>query len=278
MFSSFDRVPMQREPTDVEMQDAGKDPSYTYVNILVYNVGDKKSSMDVSTEAKLREGFLSALEEKGIICIKYKGPKFGSKNGTTYLKLFARRKILANRAEKLGISVPFKKVDEHMHDYIPHDNTEDQRSTCETLYHLFSPLLRSGFFKIPFNEDYDDILKSNPTGDPLKNTRILGMIIDDIVREVEMSELVKRLCTSELNSENDFYGIDWMIKKEVFTDYFLLHNKKDRDRAETELNKSRFTMPITPLMNYLGEKIAFAFAWRSAWLSNALGLPMILGK
>ena len=253
---------------------------YTNVNILVYNAGDKNSSMDISTEKKLREGFLSALEEKGIDCIKYRGPKFGPNNGTTYLKLFARRKILANRAEKLGISVPFKKVDEHMHDYIPHDNTEDQRSTYETLYHLFSPLLRSGFFKIPFNEDYDDILKSNPTGDPLKNTRILGMIFDDIVREVEMSELVKStpLNTSELNSENDFYWIDWMIKKEVFTDYFLLHNKEDRDRAETELNKSRFTMRITPLMNYLGEKIAFAFAWRSAWLSNALGLPMILGK
>ena len=44
------------------------------------------------------------------------------------------------------------------------------------------------------------------------------------------------------------------------------------------LNHAYFPLSMTAIRDYLGEKVAFIFAWRSAWLSRSLLAPILFGK
>ena len=62
---------------------------------------------------------------------------------------------------------------------------------------------------------------------------------------------------------------------------FVPHCRKDRERCENLRSEKGSKLiriqSVTSIREYLGEKVGFSFAWRSAWLSCGLTIPTILG-
>ena len=199
------------------------------------------------------------------------------KNGLIYGVISASRDVLAERAVKLKISIPLqKRVDE---DY------SLARSCMKTIKHYFSPCLESGFFKIPYDPQYEDHI--NPSifegGDPFNSSRIRIMLIHDLIKDIDITSELKEKEPSHPSLKNDEYrGLRWLEEHKYIEDSFPLHSRDEvKDLASSVLssNESWYrSLSLTSLRNYFGEKIGLSFAWRSAWMSNALPFPILFGE
>ena len=220
--------------------------------------------------------FRQVEEEAGLKLKKLVSSKF-DKNGLIYGVISASRDVLAERAVKLKISIPLqKRVDE---DY------SLARSCMKTIKHYFSPCLESGFFKIPYDPQYEDHM--NPSifegGDPFNSSRIRIMLIHDLIKDIDITSELKEKEPSHPSLQNDEYrGLRWLEEHKYIEDSFPLHSRDEvKDLASSVLssNESWYrSLSLTSLRNYFGEKIGLSFAWRSAWMSNALPFPILFGE
>ena len=214
-------------------------------------------------------------EEQGLKVKKLLSSKF-DKDGLVYGVISAPREVLAERAEKLKISIPLHK---------PVDEEFSLAESCmKTVRHYFSPCLESGFFKIPYGAKHEEHISSSAFegGDPFTSSRIRIMLIHDLLKDIDITQELKEKDPRNPSLKSDQYrGLRWLEEQKFVEDSFPLHNREEtRYLAGTALSKASWykSLSLTSLRNYFGEKIGLSFAWRSAWLSNALGLPFLFGE
>lgn len=242
-------------------------PESTYDFAIVYKAKKEKDCLEIF--------FRQVEEELGLKIKKLTSSNF-DKNGLVYGLISAPREVLAERAEKLKISIPLHKaVDEEF---------SLAESAMKTMKHYFSPCLESGFFKIPYDAKYKNNINASAFegGDPFTSSRIRIMLIHDLLKDIDVTaELREKNPASPHLNRDEYRGLRWLEKKKIIEDSFALHSREEvKKLADLALSKESWYkyLSLTSLRNYFGEKIGLSFAWRSAWLSNALGFPILFGE
>ena len=242
-------------------------PESTYDFAIVCKAKKEKDCLEIF--------FRQVQEELGLKIKKLNSANF-DKNGLVYSLISAPREILAERAEKLKISIPLHKaVDEEF---------SLAQSAMKTIRHYFAPCLESGFFKIPYDAKYEAYINASAFegGDPFTSSRIRIMLIHDLLKDIDITAELKEKNPSSPHLKCDEYrGMRWLEKNKYIEDSFPLHSRDEaKYLADLALSKESWyrSLSLTSLRNYFGEKIGLSFAWRSAWLSNSLGIPILVGK
>lgn len=261
-------------------------PSIDYMNVVDFDSRDStlklKSKADIVIvyKAKNEKGalqdFLEELEQTLGLSVKKLVSLNFDNNKLCYALIRAPRHVLAARAEKLNVLIPLQQ---------PVDEEYSKLTSLWTqLKHYVSPSLESGFFKIPYSSRYEEIIAQSPgysSSDELSSSRLRSMLIYDIIKDLDISAKLKEANPSDKSLDKDEYrGIRWLEDKGLIVDSFVLHSAQESKKLAKQLLSRRLmfkSLSITSLRNYFGEKVAISFAWRSAWLSNFLGLPMLFG-
>lgn len=242
-------------------------PSPDYDFVIVFKAKKETGALEI---------FLRQLKEDLGLKLKTLNSSNFDKDGLVYGLISAPRKVLEERAEKLKISIPLqRKVDETF-----------SRTDCliKKIKHYFAPSLESGFFKIPYDCHFKDHISNLAFagGNPFTCSRIRIMLIYDLIKDIDITEeLEEKEPNHPSLSRDEYRGIKWLKEKRYIEDSFALHDKEEvRTLARTALSKESWyrSLSLTSLRNYFGDKIGMSFAWRSAWLSNALLFPIIMGK
>lgn len=112
------------------------------------------------------------------------------------------------------------------------------------------------------------------------------MIVHDLIKDIELTSDLRKIKHEEVagdtkNKSHPYRGLEWLKRKGYVRMSFVPHSEKDIERFEKQRKEKPYKYPIqsvTSVRDYLGEKVAFAFAWRAAWLSWGLTIPAILGR
>ena len=141
--------------------------------VIVYKVRQDNSCIKV---------FFKQLQEEYGLTVKILESTRYEGDGIVFALISASHEVLSRRAEKLSISIPIQV-------HINPDYTFAQ-GTLKILKHYFSPSLDSGFCKVTYLTKYNDLITSQAfdNGNPFSSSRIRVMLIDDIIRDVDISE------------------------------------------------------------------------------------------
>ena len=141
--------------------------------------------------------------------------------------------------------------------------------------------LNAGYKKIEYRKSKHSILLEKADNNPFEDSRVRGYLIHDLLKDINISD----------KSQSSVYmGLEWMHSKGYIDKYFICHNQRDKfrsdnsrkfnkDNPEKQLSRvKQYLQSVTWIRQYFGEKVAFAFAWHSIYLSYALSLPAVLGN
>ena len=250
--------------------------------------------------------FKSKLREKGLNYIEEDSAE--NENLKYVLIIAENREVLTKRAEESRVSVPIKmvKVVDMMKVHSSHD--EDHQDLCiktnidsnwkkkpkmsrwksvlQFIRDWFRPQLLGGHIKFDFQQRYDERLFHHSQNDPFKScSRIRSFLVHDLIKDIELTRKLKDVNSEEVSGDKQdhshvYRGLEWLKKKGYVKKSFVPHSERDRELFEEKRKEKHHRFPIqsvTAIREYLGEKVAFAFAWRAAWLSWGLTIPAIMG-
>ena len=141
--------------------------------------------------------------------------------------------------------------------------------------------LYAGYKKIEYRKSKHEILLKKTDDNPFEDSRVRGHLTHDLLKDINISDDPK---------SSVYMGLEWMRSEGYIDKYFICHNQKDKERSEHARKFSKdnpgkqlswvkqYLQSVTWIRQYFGEKVAFAFAWHSIYLSYALSLPAIVGN
>ena len=259
--------------------------------------------------------FKSKLKDKGL---SYQVSDSEKNQKLRFILISAEnRDVLTKRAEELRVSVPIEmvKVKDMMKVQTSHTQRGDDevcviRTEIEGTFQRknsysvrnsdsfkqfvrdwFLPKLVGGHIKFDFQQKFDEVLFVNPRWEGFPDifttsSRIRSMIVHDLIKDIELTSDLVKAKSEEVKDENPdkshpYRGLEWLKKRGYVKKSFVPHSDRDREKFEKKRKEKHNRYPIqsvTSVREYLGEKVAFAFAWRAAWLSWGLTIPAILGE
>ena len=271
-------------------------PIYDYV--IAYN-SDHQTIIDL---------FKTKLVHKGLACTDVDS---GENAKIRYILIAAdKREVLIKRAEMTRVSVPIKMVKvADMMKHKPGQDTDGDQDYCirtsintgrrptnakkpsrtQIVKHFvkdwFRPKLVGGHIKFEYQQKYDQLFL-NYDNDPFQNSsRIRSSLVHDLIKDIELTRDLKRIKPDEVSEDkeqqsHDYRGLEWLKKKGYVKKSFVPHSDRDIQSFEEKRKEKHQRYPIqsvTAFREYFGEKVAFAFAWRAAWLSWGLTIPAVIG-
>ncbi|XP_063674003.1 anoctamin-3-like isoform X2 [Bolinopsis microptera] len=271
-------------------------PIYDYV--IAYN-SDHQTIINL---------FKTKLVDKGL---SYTEVDSGENAKMIYILITAdKREVLTKRAEMTRVSVPIKMVKvADMMKHKPGPETDGNQDYCvrtsidtgrrpanakkpsrrqivkQFVKDWFRPKLVGGHIKFVYQQKYDQLFL-NYDNDPFQNSsRIRSSLVHDLIKDIELTRDLKTVKPGEVSRDkeqhsHDYRGLEWLKKKGYVKKSFVPHSDRDRQSFEENRKEKHHRYPIqsvTAFREYFGEKVAFAFAWRAAWLSWGLTIPALIG-
>ncbi|KAL5272377.1 hypothetical protein ACHWQZ_G000545 [Mnemiopsis leidyi] len=300
--SSTNSIQIQVE----EIENAVSNEDY----VIVYDEGDQQ----LNKAMQIMQVFKRKLKEKGL---SSKVVQSEDDKKRRYILITAdNREVLTKRAEVLRVSVPIVmvKVEDMMKiqaDQLDDDevcvvprteiegpafkrkssysNTNSRCSIKLFVRDWFLPKLDGGHIKFDFQQKFDEVLFVRPQREYpdifTQSSRVRSMIVHDLIKDIELTSDLRKIKHEEVagdtkNKSHPYRGLEWLKRKGYVRMSFVPHSEKDIERFKKQRKEKHYKYPIqsvTSVRDYLGEKVAFAFAWRAAWLSWGLTIPAILG-
>ena len=160
--------------------------------------------------------FYNALKQSEKLDVQLKHSDDYDTTGRMFYVISAPRETLSKHAEKLKVAVPLN---------IMVDGGRVQ-TMGDKMKHYFSPCLLSGFFKIPFREQYRaHVAKHTFHGDdPLASSRIRSMLVFDLVSNIDLTLIAPR---GVFPATKEYRGLRWLQSNGHVEEFFVLHDQEE---------------------------------------------------